>query len=164
MKNKDKQDKLLVWGKLLRRIFHANIAFVTVNSLGELTVIYKICGNSVSIDVSGSLDKGGYELSVMNELSGSLFNMGIIENRLVPPPKGWESMKQPNELYCPEHVLAFKIIEEQVPNEIKSVLYWGREVLKNDICWAGLESALAVETASFEHYKYSVCLREVAKT
>lgn len=163
MKSKDRQDSLLVWSKLLRRIFHANIEFVNVNSHGELTVIFKISRDSVSIDVSSSLDRGGYKLFVMNELSGYLFNMGIIENRLVPPPTGWQLMAQPYELYSPEHALAYKIIEEQVPIDVKSVLYWGREVLENDVCWAGLESELIVETASFEHYKYSVCFREVEK-
>jgi hypothetical protein len=99
----------------------------------------------------------------MNELGGSIFDKGIIEGELTASPSGWQKMEIPCELYSSTHSLAFTMLERHVPDNIRSKLYWGREMVINNYCWAGFESEIICVSRKFENYTYAIKFREVTK-
>jgi hypothetical protein len=55
------------------------------------------------------------------------------------------------------------MLERHVPVNVRSKLYWGRELVINNYCWAGFESENFCDAGKFENYTYAIKFREVAK-
>ncbi|MGV8905414.1 MAG: hypothetical protein ACOH15_02310 [Acetobacterium sp.] len=161
MKQENKQRKLLRLGGLLCKVFSVNSCFVNVKSQGEVRIVFEIEDNEILVDLSCKTEKMGSKLFVMNELGGSIFNKGIINHELIGPPSGWNKIEKPSELYSPSQALAFTLVESHVPDNVRSTLFWGRELAGNSYCWAGFESEILCESSEFENYRYSIKFREV---
>jgi hypothetical protein len=115
------------------------------------------------VNLSFETDKKGCRLFVMNELGGSIFNQAIISGEMAESPSGWQKIDAPSEFYSNAHSLAFTMVERDVPDNVKSKLYWGRELVSGHYCWAGFESEITCASLKFENYRYSIKFREVAK-
>lgn len=163
MKHEKRQDQLLRIGALLRKIFNVEVCYVKVPPLGDVRISYEIGKNEVLVDLSCDTVKTGCKLFMMNELGGSIFDEGIVSGELSASPSGWQKMERGCELYSSVHSLAFTMHERKVPDNVKSKLYWGRELVSNNCCWAGFESEIICDSSKFENYTYSIKFREVAK-
>jgi len=162
MKQEKRQGKLLELGDVLRRIFNVEASFVDVPTQGEVEITYEIGENAILVNLSCETKKTGSRIFVMNELGGSLFNRSIIGGKIAAPPTGWEKLKGPWELYSYVHGLTFTCVQENIPENVTSKLYWGREQTANNYCWAGFESELFSRSLKFSNYRYSIRFREVA--
>lgn len=163
MKKEKRQKKLLKQGDLLRKLFNVKACFVNVSSHGKVRITYKVGDNEILVDLSCETEKTGNKLFVMNELGGSIFNKGIINDELTASPTGWQKIERPCELYSPNHALAFTLVETHVPKNVQSTLFWGREFASDNYCWAGFESEILCDSSNFRNYRYSIKFREVAK-
>jgi len=163
MNHEKKQDQLLKLGLLFRKFFRVKNCFARVQSLGEVIISYKLCNNEILVNLSCKTEKQGNCLYVMNELGSSFFDQSIQDGEISPPPSGWQKIERPCELYSSIHRLAFAIVERNVPNNVRSSIYWGREHMVNHSCWAGFENEIIIESGELENYQYSVQFREVAK-
>ncbi|HWQ44686.1 MAG TPA: hypothetical protein VN373_03340 [Methanosarcina barkeri] len=163
MKQEKNQELLLQLGQLLRMLFRVNACFDRIPPLGEVRLTYALSANEILVDLSCETAKKGCKLFVLNELGGSIFDKGLINNELSAPPSGWRKIEGLCELYSRAHSLAFTIRERHIPANVESKLYWGREQISNNYCWAGFESELICSSRKFENYRYSIKFREVAK-
>jgi len=163
MKHEKKQENLLKLGGVLRKLFNVKACFIKVPNQGEVRMTYEVANNEIMVDLSCETEKLGSKLFVMNELGGSIFEKGIINDALIASPSGWQKIERPSELYSPSLGLAFTLIETHIPDNVKSTLYWGREVVRNSYCWAGFESEILCNSNKFDHYRYSIKFREVGK-
>jgi hypothetical protein len=55
------------------------------------------------------------------------------------------------ELYSSDRLLAFTMIETDIPDNVQSKLYWGREK-STDYCWAGFKSEITYDSGNLDHY------------
>jgi hypothetical protein len=163
MKHEKRQEQLLRLGALLRKVFNVKVCFVKVPPMGEVRIRYELGNNEIAVDLSCETEKTGCKLFVMNELGGSIFDKSIVGGELSASPSGWQKMVSACELYSSAHSLAFTILEKQVPDNVRSKLYWGREHIVNSCCWAGFESEIRFDSSNFEHYTYSVRFRSLDK-
>ena len=163
MKNEKKQREMHKFGGFLRKLFNVKACFVKVPIMGELRVKYEVGNNEIVVDLSCETEKTGSKLFVMNELGGSIFDKGIINGKLVMSPSGWQKMENNSELFSHSHSLAFKIVERNIPDNARSKLFWGREMIKDNYCWAGFESEILWDSNKLENYRYSINFREVVK-
>ncbi|MEI6101860.1 MAG: hypothetical protein WCP73_08485, partial [Eubacteriales bacterium] len=142
MKHKKTQKPILALWAFSRMIFRVQSRFVKVPQLGEVRIVYSPGSSEVRIDVSCSMEKPMSRFFVMNELGGSIFSKSIVDGRLSDPPCGWQKMDGPCELYSKDHSLAFTMEEKHIPEDVQSSLYWGREKVAGNCCWAGFESEI----------------------
>jgi len=163
MKHENRQEQLLSLGTLLRKLFNVQVCFVKVPSQGDVRIRYRLGHDEIAVDLSCETEKTGCRFFVMNELGGSIFDKGIIGGELSASPSGWQKMESSCELYSSTHSLAFTILERHVPDNVRSKLYWGRELVINNYCWAGFESEIICDASKFENYTYVIKFREVAK-
>ena len=163
MKHEKSQELLLQLGQLLRMLFNVKACFVKVPPQGEVRITYELRAHEITVDLSCETEKKESKLFVLNELGGSIFDKGLINNELSASPSGWQKIEGLCELYSCAHSLAFTIIERYVPANVQSKLYWGREQTSNNYCWAGFESELICSSRKFNNYRYSIKFREVAK-
>ena len=162
MKHENRQAGLLKLGGLLQKLFRVKASFVNVSSQGEARINYELGDTEISIDLSCKTEKRGCKLFVMNELGGTIFGESIINGVLSVAPSGWQKIEGSCELYSRVHSLAFTIVERDVPDTVRSALFWGRELVNNNYCWAGFESELLCDAGNFKEYRYSIKFREVA--
>jgi hypothetical protein len=160
MKRENDQEKLFKKGAFLRRFFHVKSDFVAVEPQGQINASFEISDDEISIGISCKTKKAGGKLFIMNELGGSCFNEGMVNQARTAPPTGWQNLTGPFELYSPRHALAFSIEERRVPENVHSRLCWGREV-GTDYSWAGFECELVCDTGCFDDYRYVVKFRKV---
>jgi len=163
MKQEKRQNKLLALGNILRKIFNVKASFVNVPTQGEVKITYEIVGNEIFVNLSCETKKTGTKIFVMNELGGSIFNQGIVDGLITPPPTGWEKIAGSCELYSYIQGLTFAFIQKNIPTNVRSTLYWGREQTASNYCWAGFESELFCSERKFNNYSYSIRFREVAQ-
>jgi len=163
MKHKKRQEQLLYFGAILRKLFNVKTCFVKVPTLGELRIIYKLCNSDILVDLSCDTENTFSRLFVMNELGGNIFDKSILNGLPSYPPSGWKKMENGCELYSSAHSLSFTIVEKKVPDNVKSKLYWGRELIANNCCWAGFESEIICESGTFQNYIYSIKFKEVSQ-
>ncbi|MHC1718644.1 MAG: hypothetical protein AB9883_08370 [Acidaminococcaceae bacterium] len=163
MKHENIQNKLLKLGGLLQKLFKARTYFVKVPAQGEIRIAYELGDNEILVDLSCQTEKKKIKLFVMNELGGSIFDKSFIHGVQSVAPTGWQKNDGHCELYSDEHSLAFTMVEINVPVNIQSTLYWGRELLTNNYCWAGFESELVCNSNKFNNYRYSIVFREGVK-
>jgi len=163
MKHPKRQEWLLKLGGLLQRLFNVKACFVNVPILGEVRITYEVSDSEILVDLSCETEATGSKLFVMNELGGSIFNKGILDGVLSAAPSGWQKIEGLCELYSQVHSLAFTIVERHIPDNVRSTLYWGRELVTNNYCWAGFESEISCDMNKFNHYRYSVKFREGVK-
>lgn len=163
MKQEKRQEQLLRLGALLRKLFKVQVCFVKVPPMGEVRIRYELGHNEIAVDLSCETEKTGCKLIVMNELGGSFFDKSIVGGELSASPSGWQEMESSCELYSRAHSLAFTILERHVPDNVRSKLYWGRELVIDNCCWAGFESEIICDSGKFENYTYAIKFREVAK-
>lgn len=163
MKQKKRQNALLELGNKLRKLFRVSACFITVPKQAEGLMMIKVGDKQVAVDLSmkTAIKNGKRKIFVMNELGGSHFDKGLINGAMKEPPTGWQKLEESAELYSDERGLAFTLEEIQIPVNVKTTLYWGRESISNNYCWAGFESELSCETQQFEHYKYVIKFKEV---
>lgn len=163
MKQEKRQNAFLELGNKLRQLFKVSSCFITVPKQAVGLMMIKVGDNRVAVDLSmkTAIKNGKRKIFVMNELGGSHFNKGLINGDVISPPTGWQKLEESAELYSAEHGLAFTMAEIQIPVNVKSALFWGRESISNNYCWAGFESELSFETQQFEHYKYVIKFKEV---
>ncbi|KNZ42605.1 hypothetical protein [Acetobacterium bakii] len=162
MKQEKRQKRLLELGDVLRRIFNVEASFVDVPAQGEVEITYEIRDNAIFVNLNCETKETGSRIFVMNELGGSIFNRGIIDGKIAAPPTGWEKLKGACELYSYVHGLTFTCVQENIPENVTSKLYWGRERTANNYCWAGFESEIICNSNKFNNYRYSIRFREVA--
>lgn len=160
MKQEKIQKKLLILGELLEKIFNIQMCFVKIPAIGVVRITYQLGHNSVAMDVNCEMEKKAGKLFLMNELGGSIFDKSIVKGEMSTSPSGWQKMGNSCELYSKAHSLAFTIIEKNIPDNIRSNLYWGREQFRNKCCWAGFESEIIFDTSKFSNYSYSINFRE----
>jgi hypothetical protein len=163
MNREKSQKKLLILGGLLGKVFNVQVCFVKVPTIGAVRIIYELGHNNITIDVNCETEKNGGKLFVMNELGGSIFDKSIVKGELSASPSGWQKMEKSCELYSKIHSLAFTMVERNVPDNVRSTLYWGREEFGNKCCWAGFESEIIFDTNKFNNYRYSIDFREMGK-
>jgi len=163
MKREKSQKKLMILGELLAKILNVDVCFVKVPSIGEVRITYKLDDNCVTMDVNCEIENKTGKLFLMNELGGSIFDQSIIKGEMSTSPSGWQKMKICCELYSEVHSLTFTIIERNIPDNVRSNLYWGREQISNKCCWAGFESEIICDTYKFNNYSYSINFREMGK-
>jgi len=163
MKREKSQKKLLILGGLLGKLFNVQVCFVKVPTIGEVRIIYELGYNSITMDVNCETEKRVGKLFVMNELGGSIFDMSMVKGELSASPSGWQKMEKSCELYSKIHSLTFTMIEKNIPDNVRSTLYWGREQFGNKCCWAGFESEIICDTNKFNNYSYSINFREIEK-
>lgn len=144
-------------------IFNVKSYFVKVPILGEMRVLYSLKKNDILVDISCATKKICSKIFVMNELGGSFFDKSIVSGEFLDPPSGWQKMESLSELFSSTQSLAFTIEEKNIPDNVKSNLYWGREQIQNKCCWAGFESEIICDSCKFEHYQYLIKFREVTK-
>jgi hypothetical protein len=156
------QTGLLKIGEFLGKVFNGRMCFVEVQSLGEIKITYVVGDNEIVVDLSGEISNDNFKLYVMNELGGNVFDKAIVKGEMLQPPSGWQKLDGPGELYSELHSLAFTLDERHISDNVRSQLYWGRELIRN-ICWAGFENELVCESGKFEHYKYAIKFRRVLK-
>lgn len=175
-KQEKRQDTLLNLAEILKKIFNAKSSFVKIPSQGNIKINYKICEDEaisasenceIAVDLFCETIKSGFRLFVMNELEGRLFNRGLIDGAISPPPSGWQQIDgQRCELYSPDRKLAFSMTENKspgnIPGNISSKLFWGREVC-GDCNWAGFENEITCNGKSFANYRFSINFREVSE-
>lgn len=164
MKHENAQNKLLKLGNHLIRFFKVETCFVNVPAQGEVMIGYQLADNEIIVDLSCATEKDGIQLFVMNELGGSIFDKSFINGELSAPPTGWQKTDDPCELYSHDRSLAFTMAEISIPDNVRSTLYWGREMVTNTCCWAGFESELKCASNKFDHYRYSIKFRRAAKS
>lgn len=164
MKQEKRQNAFLKLGNKLRQLFKVSSCFIAVPKQAEGLMVIKVGDNRVAVDLSikTATKNGKWKFFVMNELSGSYFDKGLINGDVISPPTGWQKLIETAELYSDERGLAFTLEEIQIPVNVKTTLYWGRESISNNYCWAGFESELSCETQQFDHYKYVIKFKEVA--
>ena len=163
MKNEERQREIHKLGGFLRKLFNVKACFIKVPIIGKIRVKYEVGKKEILVDLSCETEKTGSKLFVMNELGGSIFDKGIINGELVISPSGWQKIESHSELYSPSHSLAFNIVERHIPDNARSKLFWGREMIKDNYCWAGFESEIVWDSNKLENYRYSINFREVAK-
>ena len=163
MKLEKSQKKLLILGGLLGKILNMQVCFVKVPAIGEVRITYELGLNSATMDVNCEIEKKAGKLFLMNELGGSIFDKSIVKGEMSPSPSGWQKMQNSCELYSKGHSLAFTIIERNIPDNVRSNLYWGREQFSDKCCWAGFESEIICDTNKFSNYRYSINFREMGK-
>jgi len=159
MRHAKRQEQLLKFGAVLRKLFNLKTCFVKVPSLGEVRIRYELGNGDILVGLCCELEKIGGKLFVMNELGGSIFDKSIVNGKLSNAPSGWQKMKNPCKLYSSTHSLSFSIDERYVPDNVKSELYWGREQVTNHCCWAGFEIEILCESGKFNNYIYSITLK-----
>lgn len=163
MKNEKRQEILLKLGGFLRKVFNVKPCFIIVPVQGEIKIHYELRDMEILVDLSCETEEMGNKLFVMNELGGNIFDQGIIDDERSIPPSGWQRIAGTCELYSLDHALAFTMIEHEVPVNIHSTRFWGREMVINNYCWAGFESEIVCDSEKFENYRYSIKFRNVVK-
>lgn len=163
MKHESGQTVFLKMGSMLRRLFKIRSRFITVPALATGVILADICRNRVALDLSLKtvVPHNNRKLFVMNELGGSYFDQAFVAGKLISPPTGWQKIDGSVALYSQKYKLAFSMEEKQSPENVESTLFWGRESVGNNYCWAGFESQLSWTTQQFEHYKYVMKFKEV---
>jgi len=162
MKLEKRQEQLLKIGALIRKILNVKKYYVKVPPMGEVRITYEIVNNDILVDFSCETEQKVSKLFVMNELGGSIFDKSIINGELSFAPSGWQKVERSCELFSPVHSLKFTIEERHVPDNVTSNLYWGREHIINNYCWAGFESEITCDSNKINNYTYSIKFREVA--
>ncbi len=160
MKQKSMQEKLLEMGERLRKIFRMETCFVKVPPVGEVRANYKIFQNSIKVDLSFELKKQGGKLYILNELGGNIFDRSLFNDEIKEPLTGWEKAQGKCELYSSIYGLSFSVREDQIPENVSSSLFWGRENI-GDVCWAGFEIELICDSGKINHFTYSIIFSEV---
>ena len=160
MKHENIQNKMLKVGGLLQKLFKAETCFVKVPAHGEVRITYELGDNEILVDLSCDTEKDKIKLFVMNELGGSIFDKSFINGKKSVAPTGWQKTDGQCELYSHEYSLAFTMVERNVPKNVQSTLYWGRELVINNYCWAGFESEIVCASNKFNNYRYSIVFRE----
>lgn len=160
MKHENRQNKLLKLGGLLQKLFKAKTYFVEVPVQGEIRIAYELGDNEILVDLSCETEKEKIKLFVMNELGGSIFDKSFIRGEQSVAPTGWQKTDGQCELYSHDHSIAFTMVERNVPDNVQSTLYWGRELVINNYCWAGFESEIVCASNKFNNYRYSIIFRE----
>jgi hypothetical protein len=161
MKLENKQDKMLRLSALLIRLFRVDASYLAAKPQGQVTVSWRTGPREIEVTVSGQMRRSGGKLFVMNELGGGFFHEAQMDGARTAPPTGWQKLTGRGVLICPAHNLAFSLEERQVPENVQSKLFWGREVA-GQINWAGFESELTWTSDHFEGYRYAVKFREEA--
>lgn len=164
MKQEKRQKSYLKLGNLLRKVFRVRSSFITVAQQAEIVMAVEAGKNRVDIDLSlkTEVKDGNRKFFVMNELGGNHFNKGLVNGAVRPPPTGWQKIDEKVELYSQKLKVAFSMEEKQIPENVSSTLYWGRESISDSYCWAGFESELSWNTQQFDHYKYIIEFKEVS--
>ena len=111
------------------------------------------------MNLSGEFAEPVDKIFVMNELSGNLFDQGVVGGKNSPPPSGWQKTKDDSQLYSKLYQISFAAKEINKPENLKTQLYWGREADK-DHCWAGFIYQLHCETREFHDFKYFISFQE----
>lgn len=163
MKNESGQKTALKLGTLMRKLFRVEASFMEVPSLGEVKTNYEISDYRIIVNVSCETNTKSNKLFIMNELGGGFFNKALLNGESTTAPSGWQKLKPYCEIYSEAYNLAFRLVEEHVPDNLQSTLFWGREFVKDSYCWSGFESEINWNMAKFENYRYSIVFREVAK-
>lgn len=163
MKQEKRQKSYLKLGNLLRKVFRVRSCFITVAKQADIVMAVVMGGNRVDIDLSlkTQVKDVNRKFFVMNELGGNHFNKGLVNGTVRPPPTGWQKIDANVELYSQKLNIAFSMAEKQIPENVTSTLYWGRESISDSYCWAGFESELSWNTQQFDHYKYVINFKEV---
>ncbi|SHJ19715.1 hypothetical protein [Parasporobacterium paucivorans] len=163
MKHENTQSRLLKLGGHLKRLFKAETCFVSVPAQGVVRIAYEIGDHEISVDLSCETEKDGIRLFVMNELGGSIFDTSFINGESSASPTGWQKIVGQCELYSHNRSLAFTMAEINVPENVRSTPYWGRELIPDVCCWAGFESEIVCASNKFSNYRYTIKFREEAK-
>jgi hypothetical protein len=142
------------WGsRLLMGTGRASVLYATVPSAGTVPVICRLAPSGdrleVEADVSG-LHPGFSEVSLMNELDGRLFDhyeddsTGVLRGGAIGT---WD------EVCAPE--ARFTDVADCLTFELSRVdgarLYRGREVVRDELCWAGLAHVIPAGTRRFSY-------------
>ncbi|MGB4587859.1 MAG: hypothetical protein WBI17_01330 [Clostridiaceae bacterium] len=154
------QDLFFKVGTFFFKVFQMKVSFAEILPIGEVHLVYEVGDSEVFVNVSCKTKKPDCKIFVMNELGGNLFNQGMIKGMATLPPPGWQRVPMGAELFSPLKSLAFKIIEFEVPQNIESTIYWGREISKEHQ-WAGFESEIMNSKGDLVNYRYSIKFREV---
>nr|WP_320026221.1 hypothetical protein [uncultured Acetobacterium sp.] len=165
MKQENRQMAFLKLGSKFRKIFKVKSSFLTVPSLAEGVILAEFRDNSIALDLSlkTTANHNNRKFFIMNELGGSYFDQGLSNGKLTSPPTGWQKIEENVELYSQKLKLAFSMAEKQIPQNVASTLYWGRESISDSYCWSGFESELSWNTQQFDHYKYVIKFKEVSQ-
>ncbi|MGB5822911.1 MAG: hypothetical protein WBH44_02470 [Proteocatella sp.] len=163
MKAEAFQGPLLKMGTLFRKLFGIRIDFRKIQSLGKITAKYTIKQSDVYIEVDCKSTCKDYKLFVMNEIGGELFSQAVVDGGEASPPTGWQRVEKSGIDDKRSHMLtsaslgvAFYMEELEVPKNIESKLFWGREV-SGGYNWAGFESEIKCLENGFSGYSYKIC-------
>lgn len=159
MRHENWQKQLLRLGAVFGKLFKVKTYFKTIPALGEVRIAYSFYKNEVLVDLSCEIENMAGKLYILNELGGCLFDKSIINGVPADPPSGWQKIKGECELYSDTFELSFSIAERHMPDNIKSELYWGRELVTDNCCWAGFESEITCESGKFMNYIYSIVFK-----
>jgi hypothetical protein len=148
---------LMAVGTLIRRKLRLNPRFAPAPPVAETQIIYAVRGQQVGIDCTVRLlRRGTTKVFIMNELGADFFPKGIVKQRMVAPPTGWQPLALDPPvpaLYDPHHGLRFSLSSIMVTPAVPFTLYWGREKIA-DYCWAGFE--IEVDVRRFQSETLSV--------
>jgi len=159
---KEREQGQGIWfviGGWINFVLQIKVDFVPVPSKGIFQLSNEILKNEVRIELSGNLEEAADKIFVMNELSGRLFDHGMINDKITPPPLGWQKTAKGSRLYSAERGLTFTADEIGKPDNLSTQLYWGREADK-DHCWAGFIYELQTKSKSFQKFQYSILFQE----
>lgn len=124
----------------LRRTLAIDPLFETIPPVGQVTVTCVVQGGRVDVraEVHPPM-KPGSMVCLLNELSAEWFTAAVRNEKIVPPPPGWE-MIGPHDpevhLYDPVHGVRFTMTGPSISSPVPSRIFWGRE-RTGDLCWAG---------------------------
>lgn len=159
-KEREKNQRFwLKFGGVINSILHITVSFVQVPSKGRFELKYTFANGDIEVELNAKLESRVDRISVMNELSGNLFDRSLNDGIMSSPPSGWQHAKEGTWLYCDSRRLSFTVKEQNRPANLESRLLWGRETDK-DHCWSGFIYELRTESKEFQHFKYAVSFRE----
>jgi hypothetical protein len=158
-RNERNQGLLFTAGGLINRLLRIEVDYVRVQPIGKMSVIYRIDGDIVRVHVSGQLIKPVEAIYVMNEMSGAIFDAGIVDSSIVQPPSGWQKVKKDCRLYSKFRDISFHVAMENPSADTNIQLYWGRET-DHEHCWAGFIYELPNQRCGFNGLDYIVTFQE----
>jgi hypothetical protein len=151
-----------IWFKIggwFNSLLKLKASFIQVPTKGQFVLTYQISEDEIRISVSAALEETVDKIYVMNELSGMLFDQGIVDGQVEEPPSGWQHAEEEYQLYSGVKGVSFAAQETNRPKNLKSQLFWGRETGEYN-CWAGFIYELQCEDREFNDFRYAISFRE----
>jgi len=124
----------------LRGVARLETAPEVMEPVAEAQFFYRVKGSAIQISCTVQSLQGPLpEVWLLNELAADIFTASLQEDRLLPPPPGWEALNgalPTPALYDPSRSLWFRVARVMTAPSVTSRVYWGRERGK-ELNWAG---------------------------